>query len=85
MDCKGVVRVDYILDSDKTKVFVNEINTIPGSFSFYLWEPTGIGFSELIELMINEAISINEDKKSNIIRYDSEILKKIGGFKGAKR
>lgn len=85
MDCKGVVRIDYILDNDKTKVFVNEINTIPGSFSFYLWEPKGIDFKDLIDLMINEAIRVNEDKKSNITRYDSEILKKIGGIKGSKR
>jgi len=85
MDCKGVVRVDYLLDNDKTKVFVNEINTIPGSFSFYLWEPLGIKFANLIELMIDEAILINKDKKSNITRYDSEILKKIGGLKGSKR
>ena len=85
MDCKGVVRVDYLLDNDKTKVFVNEINTIPGSFSFYLWEPLGIKFANLIELMIDEAILINKDNKSNITRYDSEILKKIGGLKGSKR
>lgn len=85
MDCKGVVRIDYILDNDKTKVFVNEINTIPGSFSFYLWEAVGLNFSSLIDLMIDEAIRVNNDKKENIVRYDSEILKRIGGTKGSKR
>jgi D-alanine-D-alanine ligase len=85
MDCKGVVRIDYILDNDKTKVFVNEINTIPGSFSFYLWEPQGVSFTKLIDILIEEAVSASKDKKNDIVRYDSEILKRIGGAKGSKR
>jgi D-alanine-D-alanine ligase len=84
MDCKGVVRIDYILSSDKTKLYVNEINTIPGSLSFYLWEPAGISFKELINIMISEARSIYESKKNDIVEYQSDILKKIGGAKGSK-
>ncbi|OHD06420.1 MAG: D-alanine--D-alanine ligase [Spirochaetes bacterium GWD1_27_9] len=85
MDCKGVVRIDYILDDDRTKVYVNEINTIPGSLSFYLWEPSGIKFADLIDILIKEAITTNKDKERNIVRYDSELLKKLGGAKGSKR
>ncbi|MBP7554184.1 MAG: D-alanine--D-alanine ligase, partial [Spirochaetes bacterium] len=85
VDVKGVARIDYLLNSDKTKVYVNEINTIPGSFSFYLWEPKGIGFSRLIDIVIEESIKENDDKKKNIYRYDSDILKKVSGTKGAKR
>lgn len=85
VDVKGVARIDYLLNSDKTKVYVNEINTIPGSFSFYLWEPKGIKFSKLIDIVIEESIKENEDKKKNIYRYDSDILKKISGTKGSKR
>lgn len=81
MDCKGIVRIDYILDNEKTKVFVNEINTIPGSMSFYLWEPLGIKFKKLIDIIIDEAIKENKTKKDYIIRYDSAILKKIDGLK----
>ena len=81
MDCKGIVRIDYILDNEKTKIFVNEINTIPGSMSFYLWEPVGIKFKKLIDIIINEAIKENKVKKENIIRYDSAILKKANGLK----
>ncbi|MCK4797733.1 MAG: D-alanine--D-alanine ligase [Spirochaetes bacterium] len=81
MDCKGVVRIDYLLDSDRTKVFVNEINTIPGSFSFYLWEPVGINFTTLIDMIIEEAIKSHETKKDNILRYDSAILQSISGAK----
>ena len=42
MDCKGVVRIDFLVNELTQEVFVNEINTIPGSMSFYLWEPTGL-------------------------------------------
>ena len=38
-DCKGVVRIDYLVDQDTNDLYVNEINTIPGSLAFYLWEP----------------------------------------------
>ena len=84
MDCSGVVRVDYLLDSDKTKVYINEINTIPGSFSFYLWEPSGIKFSELIDIIIEESVKAFEDRKKDIIRYDSEILTRLNGPKTGK-
>ena len=78
MDCKGIVRIDFLLNNDKTKVYVNEINTIPGSLSFYLWEPKGISFMKLIDIIIDEAIKDNLSKKNNIIRYDSELLNRIG-------
>ncbi|MBQ3922845.1 MAG: D-alanine--D-alanine ligase, partial [Spirochaetales bacterium] len=83
VDCKGVIRIDYILDSERTNVYVNEVNTIPGSWAFYLWEAVGIKFSELIDISINEAIKDNQDKKNNIYKYDSDILKNVGG--GSKR
>ncbi len=38
--CAGVTRVDFLIDA-RQRVYVNELNTIPGSFSFYLWEPAG--------------------------------------------
>lgn len=77
MDCKGVVRIDYILDNGRTKVYINEINTIPGSFSFYLWEPVGIKFSELIDIIIEDAFSSNRSKSENLLVYNSDILKNL--------
>lgn len=82
MDCKGVVRIDFLLNREKTKVYVNEINTIPGSLSFYLWEGKGINFKNLIDKLIIEAIKFNEDKKSYITKFDSPILDRIR--KGSK-
>jgi D-alanine-D-alanine ligase len=81
MDCKGVVRIDYILEDDKKKFFINEINTIPGSFSFYLWEPQGITFTQLLDIIIEEAIAVHKSDSTNILQYDSTILDKSGGAK----
>src|SRR5699024_1444289 len=46
VDGSGVSRIDFIIDKDTEEIFVNEINTIPGSLSFYLWEASGKNFAE---------------------------------------
>lgn len=86
LDCKGVVRIDYIIDTAQDKLYANEINTIPGSFAFYLWEPLGVTFSALIDTLVNDAIKANQDKRKSTFAFDSDILKKvnIGGTKGSK-
>ncbi len=77
MDCKGVVRIDYMCDKDLKELYINEINTIPGSFAFYLWEPLGISYDKLIEKLIDIALTAHNDKKKNNFAFDSEI---IAGF-----
>lgn len=86
MDCKGVVRIDYIASNDLSELYVNEINTIPGSFAFYLWEPLGISYSQLIDNLIEIAFTAYEDKKQNNFAFDSEIVAKYanGSAKGGK-
>ena len=80
------MRIDYLLDKDLDKVFVGEINVIPGSFSFYLWEPTGLKYSELIDKLVDYAFKAKEESESNNYAYDSEILTKVSikGTKGSK-
>lgn len=51
----GVVRVDYIWDRSKNELLVNEINTVPGSLAYYLFEPCGISFATLIDMLVDEA------------------------------
>jgi D-alanine-D-alanine ligase len=74
MDCRGVVRIDYICDSELKELYINEINTIPGSFAFYLWEPLGISYAALIDKLIEYAFKAAEDKKNNNFAFDSEII-----------
>lgn len=65
-ECSGVSRIDFMIDKNTNKIYVNEINTIPGSLSFYLWEASGISFQELIDKLVN--IAIEEDNEKNKIQ-----------------
>lgn len=71
-DCTGVVRVDYIY---KDKIYINEVNAIPGSLSYYLWESENISFSKLIDILILEAIKKFDEFKNCSFSYNSDILK----------
>ena len=75
LDCSGTSRIDFLLDEDMN-VYVNEINTIPGSMGFYLWEKKGIDFKELISRLIEIAFINDEAKKSNMYKYESELYSK---------
>jgi D-alanine-D-alanine ligase len=81
INASGAARVDFLLDGNK--VYINEINTIPGSVSFYLWEPSGVKFKDLIE----ELIQIAKKKVDNsLIRtYDIDLLNKMASGKGTKK
>lgn len=76
LDCKGVVRIDYLYDKAQEKLFIGEINTVPGSFSFYLWEPMGISFRQLIDRLVDIAFKAQRDKDMNCFAFDSAILNK---------
>lgn len=78
IDCRGIARVDFLVNIEKGEIFINEINTIPGSISFYLWEATGIKFSELTDKLINLAFDIQKEKSKTTYSFDSKLLKQIG-------
>lgn len=85
MDCKGVVRIDYMFDRLSEKLYITEINTIPGSLAFYLWEKDGISYRELIDRMIACAEKAHDDRNKTNYAYTSDILKGVSfGAKGAK-
>ena len=84
LSCHGVSRVDMMIDAKSRKIYVNEINTIPGSLSFYLWEAAGIGFSELMERLVKLALKRKREQGSKTVSYDSNIFALGGGVKGAK-
>lgn len=80
----GVCRIDYLIDKDTNKVYVNEPNTIPGSLAFYLWEPVGKKYSELLDELITMAIKNYKEKAKKIRSFDTNILSNFTGVKGAK-
>ena len=75
LGCSGVSRIDFIMDTKTNDVYVNEINTIPGSLSFYLWEPSGIKYNELIDKLIDIAKNNYRREKNLNFIFDSNILK----------
>src|SRR6201998_3726121 len=69
VDCAGLARVDFLMDPKTRKLFVNEINTMPGftAISMYpkLWAASGLSYSDLIDRLIQLGIERHTDKKKN--------------------
>jgi D-alanine-D-alanine ligase len=69
VDCAGLARVDFLMDPKTRKLFVNEINTMPGftAISMYpkLWAASGLSYPDLIDRLIQFGIERHEDKKKN--------------------
>ena len=85
MDLKGVVRIDYMFDRISGQLYITEINTIPGSLAFYLWEKAGVPYRELIDRMVSYARRAHEEKNRSNYAYTSDILKSASmGAKGLK-
>jgi D-alanine-D-alanine ligase len=82
VDAAGVARIDSFVDESSGKTWVMEINTTPGSFSFYLWEPTGVGFSSLLTTMIEIALRAHKQKSELMFTYESGMLEARGGKTG---
>lgn len=83
----GVVRIDFLVDTKKNKIYINEVNNIPGSLSFYLWEPIGKEYTELLDDMINIGIRDYKKRIAKTHSFDTNILKgftQLGGLKGIK-
>jgi len=69
VDCSGLARVDFLMDPKTRKIYLNEINTMPGftAISMYpkLWAATGLPYPKLIERLIELGIERHQDKKKN--------------------
>lgn len=74
LDCNGVARIDFLLNHSNNEIYLCELNTIPGSLSFYLWEPLGKGFSSLIDDLIYLALKRHREDNNLIQSYAKNIL-----------
>ncbi len=87
LGCGGVSRIDFMMDTATGNIWLNEINTIPGSLSFYLWEPVGVKYTELLDRMISLALKRERESENITYTFDSNVLQGVklgGGTKGAK-
>ena len=87
LGCNGVSRIDFMMDSQSGEIWLNEINTIPGSLSFYLWEPKGVPYKKLLDKMISLSLKRERENEDITYTFDSNVLQGAnlsGGTKGAK-
>ncbi|MBD5267998.1 MAG: D-alanine--D-alanine ligase [Bacteroides sp.] len=84
LSCHGVSRIDVMIDEADNNIYVNEINTIPGSLSFYLWEATGISFPKLMDTLVQLALKRKRETDRKTFTYDKNIFALGGGTKGTK-
>ncbi len=93
LNSSGVARIDFLIDTKEKVAYVNEINSIPGSLSFYLWEKTSKPYTELLEDMISLGIVDYKNKKAKTSTFSTNILegfsgsgsKGLKGIKGLKK
>lgn len=69
LNMNGVVRIDYLFDKTNHKLYFNEINTIPGSMAYYLFEPLGVDYITLIDNLVE-----NASKPKQFVNLDTNIL-----------
>ena len=80
----GVTRIDFLIDKKKKKIYINEINSCPGSLAFYLWDAKDKNFTTLLDDMIGYAKKEYKNEKSKTRSFKSNILSGFNGLKGAK-
>ena len=87
LGCSGVSRIDFMLDEENGNIYLNEINTIPGSLSFYLWEPLGKKYTQLLDDMIDIAVKQDREAHKLVFSFETNVLEGVhlgGGSKGSK-
>jgi D-alanine-D-alanine ligase len=84
--CAGVTRVDFLIDAEE-RVYINELNTIPGSFSFYLWEPAGLPFADLMDELIDFALADHRETLRTTTVFATNLLaaRAAGGSKAGEK
>lgn len=81
VDAGGVARVDSFLKEDTGETWVMEINTVPGSFAFYLWEASGVSFKQLLTELIEIALETQRLRTDLVVTFESGMLRSSGGSK----
>ncbi len=84
---RGIARIDYLVRAQTGEVYLNEINTLPGSLAFYLWHEAGYSRAHVLERLVQLARAAHADKRRNSYDYQTNLLSIASqrGNKGAKR
>ena len=87
IDGRGITRIDFLVRPESGEIFLNELNTMPGSLSFYLWEPSGIPPRDLVHKLVTLAQDAHAVKRASTYDYRTNLLALTAqrGLKGAKK
>ena len=85
LNTSGVVRIDYLMDKKSGEVYLNELNLVPGSLSFYLWAPKGVEYKELLTRIIDCGIRKYQNKAKKLSSFETNVLASFNGTKGVKK
>lgn len=81
LGCSGIARIDFLIDSSTGEVYVNEVNTLPGSLYHHNWKKAGVSNIELVASLVRLAEERSQDEQKVTRTFGSDILKKSGGGK----
>jgi D-alanine-D-alanine ligase len=86
VDGRGIVRIDYLVKPDEAAVYLNEMNTLPGSLAFYLWQESGMSHAQVVTKLVKLAQTAHADKRRNVYDYKTNLVSVAAarGAKGAK-
>ena len=84
LGCNGVIRIDFIINQDDNKIYVNEVNTIPGSLSFHLWRETGMSYAEELNEIISLGLKRAREEKNLTFSFETNVLANFNGAKAQK-
>ena len=86
VDGRGIARIDYLVKPQSGEVWLNEINTMPGSLALYLWQEDGYSRAQVVERLVELARRAHADKRRNTYDYQTDLvaLASQRGSKGVK-
>lgn len=86
VDGRGIARVDYLVQPDQNAVYLNELNTMPGSLAFYLWRESGYTAGQVVERLVGLAREAHVDKRRSLYDYQTNLVAVAAqrGVKGGK-
>jgi len=87
VDGRGTARVDFLVCEETGEVFLNEINTMPGSLAFYLWQEEGMSPSQVVDELIRLALEAHAEKRKTVYNYKTGLIEHAAarGLKGIKK
>ncbi len=84
LGCTGIARVDFLIDEVTLEVYVNEVNTLPGSLYQHNWKKSGVSNIDLVEKLVSLAEERFESASNIKSDFNSSILERYAGAKGDK-